>query len=731
MQQSLDTNNDEELLPVQQFKHEIIDCIKKYPIIICIGETGSGKTTQIPQFCLDEGLIGTNLMVAVTQPRRVAATTIADHVSRERKSVLGEEVGYCIRFDDKTSAKTKIKYMTDGILVREFLKDPSVSKYGVIMLDEAHERSINTDILFGLVKVACTKRDDLRIIITSATLNTLKFGDYFMNAPILQIPGRIFPVDIYHSKLKQIMTISGPSNLEYVEAAAELALNIHMTEDEGHILIFLTGQDEIRKVCSIIEAKCKCPESLVALPLYSMLSTSIQQQIFKKFNRNSAIDFPNKLVSANYVRKIIVSTNIAETSITVPNVRFVIDSGYVKQKTYDPDRHIESLIVVPISQVAAKQRAGRAGRTSSGKCFRLYSSDCLGNMVEETIPEILRTNLANTILYLKMIGVEDVMNFDFIDRPSSSQFTEAMTMLHMLGAINDKGSVTNIGRLMSDFPLDPCMSRCLIAASDKSLDCLLHIATIAAMLSVESLWIEPKKGKDNSLDSEFSKVMSCHSNFYHPYGDHFVYLNVYQQWELNDKSQEWCNLNFIRWRALANVQNIRNQLIDDAKKAGLPVAKTHRCDENILEALVNGLYMNAARRASGNSNDSSQIYRTLPMKPGDDVMLLFLSPTSLARPIVSIVFNDLLASNGRLLARHICCVDEDLLTKITSRWRSSNTFLRLSKINLTSESIVLDTTNEIIPSAVELELSLVSPIDEKTVDDARNRYLARKRIRKI
>lgn len=311
---------DFETLPVVAFKDEILAAVQKSQIIICIGETGSGKTTQIPQFFVDSNLLH-GKQIAVTQPRRIAAITVAERVSNERNGKVGGEVGYVVRFDDKTSPETKIKYMTDGILVRECLSDKSLSNYSVVILDEAHERSLNTDILFGLLKAACRLRPDLRLIVTSATLNTDKFGPYFMNCPVIHVPGRVFPVDIYHSKTKQVMTASGPSNSSYVQAAVEVVLKIHKKDEDGHILVFLTGQEEIERACSLLQAALKTESlpdrELVVLPLYAALTSEQQARVFKhpKFLLPKGVSSEGKLL-----RKCVIATNIAETSITVPQV---------------------------------------------------------------------------------------------------------------------------------------------------------------------------------------------------------------------------------------------------------------------------------------------------------------------------------------------------------------------------------------------------------------------------
>jgi ATP-dependent RNA helicase DHX8/PRP22 len=457
------TETDFDVLPVEAFREEILETLRNHQIMICIGETGSGKTTQIPQFILKAGLLNEENIddsikepsneskkvvhlkrkMAITQPRRIAAISVAKRVSEEVGCELGEEIGYIVRFDDMTTSdKTKIRFMTDGILIRECLSDPLLSSYSIIMLDEAHERSLNTDILFGLLKDICRKRKDLKLIITSATLDADKFSSYFHACPILQIPGRTYPVDIYHSKTKQIMTANGPANNTYVQSAVDVVLKIHEKQDDGHILVFLTGQEEIEKACLLLKQTLKeyknlsekshlfIDRELIILPLYSALSNEEQIKIFQKphlllekdshnnmtshfftrivplpspANKGRVRDRSNSLNGTSSIipdefqgkilRKCVIATNIAETSITVPHVRYVVDAGYIKQKVYDPSRGMESLVIVPISKISALQRAGRAGRTASGQCYRLYSSECFDNMMDETIPEIQRTNL--------------------------------------------------------------------------------------------------------------------------------------------------------------------------------------------------------------------------------------------------------------------------------------------------------------------------------------------------
>lgn len=545
---------EQEPLPILAAREDILATLKAHQIVICIGETGSGKTTQLPIYLLNSGLFldgevehddgneksktsrgeedsrqrevrkdRSSRMIGVTQPRRVAAQTVAKRVAFELgEEKVGGKVGYAVRFDDQTSSSTRIKFLTDGVLVRECLSDPLLTRYAVIMLDEAHERSLHTDVLFGLVKSACRLRPELRVLVTSATLDAHKFSAYLNDCPVFDIPGRVFPVDIYHSKTRQVMTLSGPASNGYISAAVEIVQRIHRGLEEGHVLVFMTGREDIESTCAQLrnaaeeeglyfhprlfkalerrkEEGGKAAHSfvyrddthLLVLPLYGALTSEDQQRVFENFS-NRYMDEQGRVVK---VRKVVVATNIAETSVTVPQVRFVVDCGFVKQKAYDPTRRIESLVTVPISQVSAAQRAGRAGRTGPGQCFRLYSEACLASFSPETIPEIQRTNLSSMVLYLKALGVVDVLGFDFLDPPSQEQLEEALVELHLLGAIDGSGGITDTGRQMSHLPVDPSLGKMITQAAvesekEGSQDVLEDVVVIAAMLSTEQLWME-------------------------------------------------------------------------------------------------------------------------------------------------------------------------------------------------------------------------------------------------
>ena len=400
----LDEDNDEELNPIQTtreekvksiletrrslpvfaYREELLQAVENYQTIIIVGETGSGKTTQIPQYLVEAGFTQNGKKIGCTQPRRVAAMSVAARVSEEMNTKLGHEVGYSIRFEDCTSEKTIIKYMTDGMLLREFLNEPDLSSYKVLIIDEAHERTLHTDILFGLVKDIAKYRKDLKILVSSATLDAEKFSAYFDDAPIFRIPGRRYPVTTYYTKAPEA---------DYLAAAVTTTMQIHLTQPDGDILVFLTGQEEIESLqerLNFIGKKLKGKmKELIVVPIYASLPPELQAEIFK----------PTPLGA----RKVVLATNIAETSITIDGISYVIDPGFCKMNTYNPRNGLESLVITPCSRASANQRSGRAGRVGPGKCFRLYTSWAFKNeMDENTIPEIQRTNLGNVVLLLKV-----------------------------------------------------------------------------------------------------------------------------------------------------------------------------------------------------------------------------------------------------------------------------------------------------------------------------------------
>ncbi|XP_039619262.1 pre-mRNA-splicing factor ATP-dependent RNA helicase PRP16 isoform X1 [Polypterus senegalus] len=555
-------------LPIFAVRQQLLNIIRDNSIVIVVGETGSGKTTQLTQYLHEDGYTQYG-MVGCTQPRRVAAMSVAKRVSEEHGCSLGDEVGYAIRFEDCTSEKTVIKYMTDGILLRESLRESDLDHYSAIIMDEAHERSLNTDVLFGLLREVVARRSDLKLIVTSATMDSDKFAAFFGNVPIFHIPGRTFPVDILFSKTPQE---------DYVEAAVKQALQIHLSAVPGDILIFMPGQEDIEVTSDQIVERLEDLESappLAVLPIYSQLPSDLQAKIFQK--------------APDGVRKCIVATNIAETSLTVDGIMFVIDSGYCKLKVFNPRIGMDALQVYPISQANANQRAGRAGRTGPGQCFRLYTQSAYKNeMLTTTIPEIQRTNLANVVLLLKSLGVQDLLLFHFMDPPPEDNMLNSMYQLWILGALDNTGGLTPTGRLMVEFPLDPALSKMLIVSCD--MGCSSDILIIVSMLSVPAIFYRPK-GREEESDQVREK-------FSVPESDHLTYLNVYLQWKNNNYSTIWCNEHFIHAKAMRKVREVRAQLKDIMVQQRLSLVSCGS-DWDIIRKCICAAYFHQAAKLKG------------------------------------------------------------------------------------------------------------------------------------
>ena len=509
-----------------------------------------------------------NGMIGCTQPRRVAAVSVAKRVAEEFGCTLGEEVGYTIRFEDVTSQSTIIKYMTDGMLMREYLADNDLKRYGALMLDEAHERTIHTDVLFGLLKDLCRRRPDLKLIVTSATLDAEKFSTYFFECPILTIPGRTYPVEILYTKEPES---------DYLDAALITIMQIHLSEPAGDILLFLTGQEEIDTACETLYSRMKAlgdlaPE-LIILPVYSSLPSEIQSRIFEPAPPGS--------------RKCVVATNIAEASLTIDGIYYVVDPGFSKQKAFNAKLGMDSLVVTPISQASARQRAGRAGRTGPGKCYRLYTEMAYKNeMLPTNIPEIQRTNLGNVVLQLKAMGINDLLGFDFMDPPPVATLVGAMEALHALGALDDEGLLTRLGRKMAEFPLEPNLSKMLLLSVD--LGCSDEILTITSLLSVENPFYRPRD-KQGQADMKKAK-------FHQAEGDHLTLLAVYNAWEASKFSNPWCFENFIQARSMRRAQDVRKQLVTIMDRYKLDILSSGKNYKKICMAITAGFFTNAAKK---------------------------------------------------------------------------------------------------------------------------------------
>ena len=549
-----------------------MELIRDHHVLIVVGETGSGKSTQIPQFLIEYNE-NTNLKVICTQPRRVAAMSVSSRVAAERNCELGFEVGYSVRFDNKCSNFTKIKYMTDGLLLREFMNDPLLKEYGAVMIDEAHERSISTDILLSLLKELVVVRDDFRLIIASATIDANSISKFFNCCPILTIPGRKFDVQIEH--------LEKPID-DYCDAAMQQILNLHKTTSKVQpcdILVFLTGESEIEELVDLLNSHEI--KDLEVLPLYASLPQSKQARVFESYT--------NK-------RKVIISTNIAETSLTIDNIKYVIDSGKVKQNFFSPKTNTSSLQVVDISISSSDQRAGRAGRVCDGFCYRLYTESHYKYMMKNTTePEITRSDFCPVYLLLLAMGIWPVHEFTFMQKPSYEYLKSAICSLYLIKAINSEGKLTELGQKISRIPCSPKIALTIIKSFNFGVsDAVITISSIFETGS--SLFYIPKnnnKGIENYVRGFMSE-----------YGDHLTALRVYKNWLEIDEGQrsEWCVRNHIQERTLKQAQNIKEQLIDVCDQLNLHNSVQQNEDvTNITKAFASGLFHNTAKlNSNGN-----------------------------------------------------------------------------------------------------------------------------------
>nr|CAB3501009.1 unnamed protein product [Digitaria exilis] len=510
-------------LPVWQQKDDFLRVLRENQTLILVGETGSGKTTQvidvleatlswagkigqIPQFVLETEGLGNRSMVACTQPRRVAAMSVSRRVAEEMDVTIGEEVGYSIRFEDCSSHKTVLN-----------------------------------------------------------------------GAPLMKVPGRLHPVEIFYTQEPE---------RDYLEAAIRTVVQIHMCEPAGDILVFLTGEEEIEDACRKINKEVNNMGDQVGpvkvVPLYSTLPPAMQQKIFEPAPAPLKEGGPPG-------RKIVVSTNIAETSLTIDGIVYVIDPGFSKQKVYNPRIRVESLLVSPISKASAHQRAGRAGRTQPGKCFRLYTEKSFNEDLQpQTYPEILRSNLANTVLTLKKLGIDDLVHFDFMDPPAPETLMRALEVLNYLGALDDDGNLTQLGEMMSEFPLDPQMSKMLVISP--KYNCSNEILSISAMLSVPNCFLRPRDAQKAADEAK--------ARFGHIDGDHLTLLNVYHAYKQNSEDPQWCYENFINSRALKSADNVRQQLVRIMTRFNLKMCSTDFNSReyyvNIRKAMLAGYFMQVA-----------------------------------------------------------------------------------------------------------------------------------------
>ena len=626
-------------LPIYRYRNDLVAAIRKYQVLIVVGETGCGKTTQLPQYLHEEGFTRGGRKIACTQPRRVAAMSIAKRVSDEMGTRLGREVGYQVRFEDCTSDKTVIEYMTDGMLLRAFLNAPDLAEYGVVIIDEAHERTLHTDLLFALAKDVARFRKDLTLVIASATLDSEKFTAYFDNAPVFNIPGRRYPVDIFYTKAPES---------DYLDAAVVSVLQIHITQPLGDILVFLTGQEEVDAAAEALAQRTRGLgtriRELVICRIYAALPSDQQAKIFEPTPPGA--------------RKVVLATNIAETSITISGVSYVIDTGFCKQNSFNPRSGMEALVVTPVSKASAMQRAGRAGRLGPGKCFRLYTAWAYNHELDDqTVPEIQRTNLASVVLLLKSLGINDLIRFDFMDPPPAETLIKALEQLYALGALNDRGQLTKLGRRMAEFPMDPVLSKMLIHS--ETYGCSEEVLSICAMLQVSnSVFYRPK---DKAVLAD-----NARKSFFKPRGDHLALLDVWTRWTESGYSTQWCFENFVQHRAMKRARDVRDQLLGLMERVEVPLLSNPNDPVAICKAITAGFFYHAARTAAGNtgSGGGGGAYKTLKT---NNTVLIHPSSALFSSQPRWVVFHELVLTTKEYM-RQVIQIEPEWLVEIAPHY---------------------------------------------------------------
>ncbi len=592
-------------LPIAAKKREIIERIRQHQVLIISGDTGSGKTTQIPKLCLEAGR-GVEGKIGVTQPRRIAATTVASRIAEELGESLGQSAGYKIRFDEKVSKDCYIKTMTDGILLAETQSDPFLNEYDTLVIDEAHERSLNIDFVLGLLKKLAEKRKNLKIIITSATIDTEKFSAAFDDAPIIEISGRMFPVEVQYWPPEKF---GNEEDITHVDMAVEALDQLQKGSARGDILVFMPTEHDIRETCEILEGKKY--KGVSVFPLFARLSSHLQKRIF--------LSAPG--------RKIIVSTNVAETSITIPGIKYVVDTGVARILKYLPKTRTTTLPVEPISRSSADQRMGRCGRVENGVCIRLYSEEDYYSRPLYTPPEILRSNLAEVILRMIALKLDDIDAFPFIDRPASKSISDGFELLKELGAIREikQGkksgnygyALTEMGRFMAKIPLDPRISRMLIEAQSQG--CISDITVIAAALSIQDPRERPLE-KAEQADLVQAQFANPTSDFITLVNIYYCYRQIWHHHKSAGKLKHFCKQHYLSYKRMREWQDIFEQLRRILEESGVHVGshKDHSMDNNknkttfepeyeaVHRSILSGFISNIAQRKEKNTYNAAK-----------------------------------------------------------------------------------------------------------------------------
>jgi ATP-dependent helicase HrpA len=547
-------------LPVVARKEEIARTILENQVVIVCGETGSGKTTQLPKICLEigrakEGIIGH------TQPRRIAARSVAMRIAQELNSSVGQAVGYKIRFGDRVSDQTFIKLMTDGILLAEIQRDRLLKHYDTIIIDEAHERSLNIDFLLGYLRQILPRRPDLKLIITSATIDPQRFSRHFRNAPVIEVSGRTYPVEVRYRPLQS--DDPEEEDVEQIDGIVQ-AVDELSQAGSGDVLVFLSGEREIREAAEALRAHH--PASTEILPLFARLSTDEQMRIFQPHER----------------RRIVLATNVAETSLTVPGIRYVVDPGLARISRFASRSKVQRLPIEKVSQASAEQRKGRCGRVAEGICIRLYSEEDFNSRARFTEPEILRTNLAAVILQMKSLGLGEVEHFPFIDPPDARQIRDGYLTLHEIGAVNERNDLTPIGRALARLPVDPRIGRMILAAKDEGV--LAQVLIIAAALSIQ----DPRERPMDFQDA----ADQAHARFRDEQSDFVSYLHLWNAFHREMKNlsgsklRKWCKENFLSFVRMREWNDVHQQLQSAVNEIHQPQHK-HRGNTKRFQPQMN------------------------------------------------------------------------------------------------------------------------------------------------
>ena len=665
-------------LPIYKSEREFIDYFTNNTVTILTGETGSGKTTQIPKILLSHKLIPQQ--VVITQPRRVAAISIAHRVSEELNTTIGDVVGYSVRFQEKSSKYTKIKYVTDGMLVRECILDPLLTKYSVVIIDEVHERSVHTDILLAILKGLISgdekKRPDLKVVIMSATFNAKKFLDYFNTKAFISVMGRTFPVKVYNV-IKE--------NASYIDMALSCVMQIIMDDnmEYGDILVFLPGQEDIEDLSLLLlERKQK---------LFEMYNNQNKKKIFEVYQLFSSMPYEAqmKVFLPSSKRKVILATNIAETSITIKNVKYIVDTGKFKIRKFFHNTNTDTLTITDITKNSALQRAGRAGRDSEGACFRLYSKEKYNSFNEYNEPEILRINLRNVILELMAIGFPNIDTIDFIDKPKKENYQSAYDDLISLKALNRNIELTDFGRKIAILPVEPAFAVVLLnSLKEEFSDVSDDIMIIVSLLQSDNIFYTPSTLKE--------KIDKIREKFINPISDHLTLMNEYIQWKESENKGAFCKENYLNDKALRKTKDIYDQLkkyltkikIDDYKENKEEMIKKeaiskvekminviekginyldneereNRREELICKCLLTGFFDNIARYS--NENFYSTVKGGMMCKVHPTSILIKKNRMSKEREFL--LYNEMIVTSKRYLK---CCtlLKEDWVSKYINK----------------------------------------------------------------